>query len=258
MADIGVTQDGVVTTFTIQRAGTKNALDATAVRTLRGAFKAFEADECAKVGVLCGAGGAFCAGADLKELSTGTVYEAWAGDLDGLLGRPLTKPLIAAVEGYAVAGGLGVALYCDIRVADPTAVFGIFCRRFGVPMSDGTTVRLPRLIGESRAMELMLTGRGVSAAEAKEIGLVSEIVPHGEALKRATALARQIAEFPELAMLSDRQSVLSSWGLPLAAALENEAQLAENAKQTDAKNGAARFVSGAGRQGSMVGPSNSS
>ena len=247
--EIEVTGDGVVTTFMIKRLAAKNSLSTSASRALKAAFREFEADQAAKVGVVCGAGGAFCAGADLKELSTGVVYEAWAGDLDGLLGRPLEKPLIAAVEGHAVAGGLGLALYCDIRIADTTAEFGVFCRRFGVPMSDGTTVRLPRLIGESRAMELMLSGRAVDAQEARAIGLVAEVVPAGTARGRAEALAHEIAGFPELAMRSDRESLLASRGLSLEAALKTEARLAETAKRAEAQSGASRFAAGAGRHG---------
>ena len=168
------------------------------------------------------------------------------------MGKPSSKPFIAAVSGHAVAGGLGVALYCDIRIADETAVFGVFCRRFGVPMSDGTTVRLPRLIGESRAMDMMLTGRGVDAFEALEIGLVREVVAAGEAVAQAQALARDIAAFPPLAMRSDRESLLTSHGLPLEAALRQEAQLAETAKHQEAAAGASRFASGSGRHGTVT------
>ena len=253
MNEIGVSRDGVVTTFAIQRPWAKNSLSIEAARMLKQAFRDFEADEDAKVGVVWGTNGTFCAGADLKELSTGVVYEAWAGGSEGLLGRPLQKPLIAAVEGHAVAGGLGLALYCDIRIADPTAVFGVFCRRFGVPMSDGTTVRLPRLIGESRALDLMLTGRGVDAAEAHRIGLVSEVVSAGSAVTRAETLARETAQFPELAMRSDRASLLASRGLSLSEALENESRLAEAAKRAEAQAGAARFAAGAGRHGGGIG-----
>ncbi len=191
----------------------------------------------------------FCAGADLKEVATGVVYDAWAGTEDGMLGAPLSKPLIAAVEGHAVAGGLGISLYCDIRIADETAVFGVFCRRFGVPMSDGTTIRLPRLIGESKAMHMMLTGCPVDANEAKAIGLVAEVVPTGTALTRAQSLAEQLCQFPQLAMRSDRRSLLESRDLPLDAALRHEAALAEAAKQLEAASGARRFAGGHGRHG---------
>ncbi|MBT6275400.1 MAG: enoyl-CoA hydratase, partial [Chromatiales bacterium] len=147
---IETTRDGVVMTISIDRPQARNALDARAVVALHDAFRSFDADDTLRAAVLHGRHGAFCAGADLKEVATGATYRAWGGTLNGMLGAPLSKPLIAAVEGHAVAGGLGVALYCDIRIADETAVFGVFCRRFGVPMSDGTTVRLPRLIGQSK------------------------------------------------------------------------------------------------------------
>jgi enoyl-CoA hydratase len=169
-----------------------------------------------------------------------------------MLGAPRSKPTIAAVSGHAVAGGLGVALYCDIRIADETAVFGVFCRRFGVPMSDGTTVRLPRLIGESRAMEMMLTGRGVGAVEAHEMGLVREVVGASQLMSCAQSLAREIAAFPALAMRSDRQSLLAAHGLALDAALRQEAQLAQTAKNQQASAGASRFAAGAGRHGTAT------
>ncbi|MGK0169605.1 MAG: enoyl-CoA hydratase [Gammaproteobacteria bacterium] len=246
---VEIERSGPVTTFTISRPGAKNALDMLTVRQLKQAFREFDDDPQQRVGVIYGSGGAFCAGADLKELSTGTLYDAWAGDETGWLGAPLSKPLLAAVEGHAVAGGLGLALYCDIRIADVSAIFGVYCRRFGVPMSDGTTVRLPRLIGESRAMAMMLTGRGVGAEEALSCGLVTEVVPAGQALTRTNALAQEIARFPQVAMCSDRQSVLQSRGQTLGAALRNEAALAQAAKQLEAQAGAKRFATGKGRHG---------
>jgi enoyl-CoA hydratase len=203
---VAVRAEGPVRIITIDRPYARNALDARAAAALAAALDTFDADPAAAVGVIHGAGDAFCAGADLKEMSRSADYRAWAGDPDGMLGAPRSKPLIAAVRGHAVAGGLGVALYCDIRIADETAVFGVFCRRFGVPMSDGTTVRLPRLVGESRAMDMMLTGRPVDAREALAIGLVTEVTPAGEALARAEALARTIAAFPQTALRSDRRS----------------------------------------------------
>lgn len=252
-AETGVSYalDGSIVTIILHRPQTRNALDGAAIRALGRAFDDFEADERAAVAVLFGKGGSFCAGADLKEISDGAGYEAWAGSLDGVLGAPRSKPIVAAVEGHAVAGGLGVALYCDLRIADETAVFGVFCRRFGVPMSDGTTVRLPRLIGESRAMDMMLTGRGVSAAEAHAAGLVSEVVPEGTAYQRARAIAEQIAGYPQTALRSDRWSLVQSRGLGLEQALVQECELAEEAKRTDAQTGAARFASGTGRHGSF-------
>ncbi|MBI2215771.1 MAG: crotonase/enoyl-CoA hydratase family protein [Candidatus Rokubacteria bacterium] len=224
---IRVQREGAVTTIIIIRPHARNALDTASVLALERAFRSFDEDESARIAVLYGTGGTFCAGADLKELATGTLYEAWAGGESGMLGAPLSKPLIAAVEGHAVAGGLGLALYCDIRIADETAVFGVFCRRYGVPMSDGTTVRLPRLIGEARAMDMLLTGRAVTADEAKAFGLVSEVVARREALSRAQELAREIAAFPQTAMRSDRMSLLESRGRPLREALRREAELAE-------------------------------
>lgn len=246
---IEVTQEGPVTTICIDRPQAKNALDAKATSALHAAFGAFEANENAAVAVLHGRHGAFCAGADLKELATGDGYRAWGGSSAGMLGAPLSKPLIAAVAGHAVAGGLGVALYCDVRIADETAVFGVFCRRFGVPMSDGSTVRLPRLIGESRAMDMMLSGRAVEAPEAYRIGLVSEVVPTGQALERAQAFALDLSRFPQLALRSDRRAILEGRGLTLDAALRQEAAFAEEAKQKEAAAGAQRFADGVGRHG---------
>ncbi len=244
-----MSKHGAVTTISIDRPQAKNALNMAAVQALHDAFRRFDRDEHARVAVLHGRHGVFCAGADLKELATGVVYEAWAGTENGLLGAPLSKPLIAAVEGHAVAGGLGVSLYCDIRIADETAVFGVFCRRFGVPMSDGTTIRLPRLIGESKAMHMMLTGCPIPADEAKTIGLVAEVVPAGTALNRAQQLAEQLCQFPQLAMLSDRRSVLENRDCPLDQALRREAALAAEAKRMEAASGALRFTEGEGRHG---------
>ncbi len=249
---VRVQREGVVTTIIIDRPQARNALDTASVRALRGAFRSFDTDESARVAVLYGMGGTFCAGADLKEVAAGVVYEAWAGSESGMLGAPLGKPLLAAVEGHAVAGGLGLALYCDIRIADETAVFGVFCRRFGVPMSDGTTVRLPHLIGEARAMDMMLTGRAVTADEARSLGLVSEVVPRGQALARALTLAREIAAFPQMALRSDRLSLLESRGRPLGEALRREAALAEEAKRNEAQAGAQRFAEGVGKHGAAA------
>ncbi len=206
-AKILVETAGPVTTIIINRPEVRNALDVEATRLLGQAIAVFERDETAKVAVLWGAGGAFCAGADLKELAAGTVYEPWAGSDGGPLGRPAAKLVIAAVAGYACAGGLGLALWCDLRVAEESATFAVLSRRWGVPMSDGTTVRLPRLIGMSRAMDMMLTARKVDAQAAEHMGLVNRVVPDGQSRAAAEELARQIAGFPETAMLSDRQSV---------------------------------------------------
>ncbi|MEM7405479.1 MAG: crotonase/enoyl-CoA hydratase family protein [Pseudomonadota bacterium] len=246
---IRIDRDGPVTTLTIDRPDARNALNTAAVDELTGALDAFEADGSQAVAILTGAGGSFCAGADLKEIADARTYRAWAGSESGMLGAPRSKPLIAAVSGHAVAGGLGVALYCDMRLADTTAVFGVFCRRFGVPMSDGTTVRLPRVIGEARAMDMMLTGRAVGAVEARTIGLVSEVLAADQLLPRARALALKLSAFPQAALRSDRQSLLASRGLELDAALRQEAALAEQAKQTEAAAGASQFAGGTGRHG---------
>ncbi len=256
MADgeaVGLRLDRRATTtiLTIDRPWARNALDNATAAALGRAFRAFEADDMAKVCVLTGAQGVFCAGADLKEMAGGGGYEAWATGPDGPTGPLLAKPVIAAIAGHACAGGLGLALHCDLRVADETAVFGVFSRRWGVPMSDGTSVRLPRLIGLSRALDLMLTGRAVDAREALEIGLANRLVPAGEALPEALALAARIAEFPEIAMLSDRRATYSGLDLPLGEALAAETDLAAQAKRLEAAPGAARFAAGAGRHGSL-------
>jgi enoyl-CoA hydratase len=249
MAKIEVERDGPVTTIIINRPEARNALDLEATGLLHNAFIDFERDEAARVAILWGAGGTFCAGADLREMADkGAVYKPWAG-CDGPLSHPLSKPLIAAVEGHAVAGGLGLALYCDMRVAAETAVFGVFCRRFGVPMSDGTTVRLPRLIGTGRALDMLNTGRPVDAFDAKTMGLADRVEPTGHARTGAEIIARHMAEFPQTAMRADRWSALNQAGLSLAEALEREAEGAEEAKRVEAAVGAARFSDGAGRSG---------
>ena len=242
-------REGPVTTITINRPEVRNALDREASQAMAEAFAEFENDSEAKVAVLTGAGGAFCSGADLKELANGFDYEPWAGSESGPLHRRLAKPVIAAVSGHACAGGLGVALWCDLRIADETASFAVLSRRWGVPMSDGTTVRLPRLIGMSRALDMLLTARIVGAHEAERIGLANRIVPAGTALAQAQALALQIARFPEIAMRSDRQSAYEQWDLATAAAIQREMELAAAARQLEAQAGARRFASGAGRHG---------
>lgn len=246
---VSLSRDGPVAIITIDRPHAKNALDSGATQGLKDAFERFDHDDSALVAVLYGANGTFCAGADLKEMADDTSYVAWAGSLDGMLGKPLSKPVIGAVEGHAVAGGLGVALYCDIRIASKSAVFGVFCRRFGVPMSDGTTVRLPRLIGQSKALHMMITGCPVSADEALRLGLAAEVVPTGEALARAVELAHDLSRLPQGALRSDRRSVIESAAMPLDDALRHEAALAEQAKREDAATGAALFRAGAGRHG---------
>lgn len=237
-----------VFTIIINRPEVRNALDREATAALAEAILEFERDEQARVAVLWGNGNAFCAGADLKELAGGAEYDAWAGG-DGPLARPAKKPVIAAVAGHACAGGLGLALWCDLRVAEETASFAVLSRRWGVPMSDGTTVRLPRLVGQGRALEMLLTARIVGAAEALQMGLASRVVAPGTSRQVAEALAQQIARFPQLALLSDRDSLYSQNGMTEAAALVLETELAETAKQVEAKCGAARFSSGVGRHG---------
>ena len=244
-----IERHGPVTTFIINRAEVRNALDQEASALLAEAFQAFDQDDSQQVGVVTGAGDAFCAGADLKEAANNINYKAWAGHPEGPLHKPLSKPLIAAVSGHAVAGGLGIALYCDIRIADPDAVFGIFCRRWGVPMSDGTPTRLPRLIGTGPAMDMMLTGKPVSAEEAKEIGLVTRISEKGKVREEAEALALQIAGFPPIAMLSDRHAIYDQQGRPEAEAVLREGELAKEAQFKEAKAGAGRFAKGQGRHG---------
>jgi enoyl-CoA hydratase len=242
-----------VTTIIINRPQVRNALDNEAARALAVAFKAFEADADARVAVLTGAGGAFCAGADLKELGSGTDYFPWAGSDEGPLHAPLGKPAIAAVEGHACAGGLGLALFCDIRIVDDTAVFGVFSRRWGVPMSDGTTVRLPRIVGQGRALDMLLTGRAVGADEAIAMGLATRKVARGTTRAEAEALARRIASFPPVALTSDRQSAYESFDRDQASAVRREMELSLAARRKESQKGAARFAKGEGRHGRFEG-----
>jgi enoyl-CoA hydratase len=240
---------GPVTTIVINRPQVRNALDNEAAHALAAALRVFEGDAEARVAVLTGAGGTFCAGADLKELGAGTDYFPWAGGADGPLRAPLGKPLIAAVEGHACAGGLGVALFCDIRIVDDTAVFGVFSRRWGVPMSDGTTVRLPRIVGQGRALDMLLTGRAVGADEAIAIGLATRKVARGATRQEAEKLAAEIAGFPPIAMISDRQSAYESFDRDQLAAVQREMELSLAARRQEAQKGAARFARGEGRHG---------
>ncbi len=240
---------------TINRPAARNAVDRPTAEALAAAFRAFEADDALKVAILCGAGEHFCAGADLKSVASGeaTKVNRIAPDGDGPMGptrMQLSKPVIAAVSGYCVAGGLELALWCDLRVADETAVFGVFCRRFGVPLIDGGTVRLPRLIGMSRAMDLILTGRAVAAEEAERIGLANRRVAAGQALAAAEALALQIAAFPQACMRGDRRSAYEQWGMDEAAAISNELRYGMNTlKSGETVAGASRFSTGTGRHG---------
>lgn len=244
-----VESDGAVTTIVIDRPHVRNALDRQAARELRAAFAEFDGNPQARVAVLTGAGGSFCSGADLKELAAGTDYEPWATSERGPTRPLLSKPVIAAIAGHACAGGLGLALWCDLRIVEQGAVFGVFSRRWGVPMSDGTTVRLPRLIGMGRALDMLLTGRAVEAREAVEIGLATRLVPAGQARKAAEAMAHRIAEFPQTALRSDRRSAYVQNGLTLEAALQSETDLAQEARRNEARTGAQRFAAGRGRHG---------
>lgn len=246
-----VERQGPITTIVLNRPHVRNALDNDAARQLAAAFQAFDADDEARAGVLCGAGGSFCAGADLKEIAAGTPAAPWAGSVDGPLRAPLSKPVIAAVSGYACAGGLGLALWCDLRVIETDATFAVFSRRWGVSMSDGTTVRLPRLIGLSRSLDMLLTGRPVAAEEALAMGLANRLVPNGQARHAAETLAQEIAAFPQICMRSDRASAYYQMGLETDAAIAAEAQFAQQAREREAQSGAARFASGAGRHGAF-------
>lgn len=243
--------DGPVTTISINRPAVRNAVDRETAEALALAFRAFDTDPDASVAVLHGEGGTFCAGADLKAIASGGGNRVTA-DGDGPMGvsrMRLSKPVIAAVTGHAVAGGLELALWADLRVADADAVLGVFCRRWGVPLIDGGTVRLPRLIGASQAMDMILTGRPVRADEAGRMGLVNRVVPTGEAVSAAQELARQIAALPQTCMRQDRLSMLEQESMTETEALANEFEHGLISLQADAIAGAGRFASGAGRHG---------
>ena len=252
---VAVSRQGAVTVVTIDRPAVRNAVDATTAAQLADAFGAFDDDPAARIGVLTGAGGTFSAGADLKALAAGerrAIDETGGGPM-GPTRMTLGKPVVAAIEGHAVAGGLELALWCDLRVAARDAVLGVYCRRIGVPLVDLGTVRLPRLIGHSRAMDLILTGRAVRAEEALEIGLVNRLAPPGEALEYATHLARELAALPQACLRSDRLSAIEQWGLPEADAAANEARHGRAvAESGETLAGAQRFAAGAGRGGAPV------
>ena len=252
--EVLVERSGPVTTVIINRPEARNACLVSTVKALHDAFMAFEADATAKAAVLTGANGSFCAGADLKELASGAALGfCWAGEDKGVTRRMLNKPVVAAVEGHAVAAGLALAVWCDLRVTSQTAVFGVFCRRYGGPMPNGCTVRLPRLIGQSRALDMMLTGRAVDAREAHAIGLANRLVPAGEARREAERLALELATLPQTAMLSDRHSLISQWDFPEDEAIRREIAGSGAAFQQGFQSGAQRFVSGTGRHGEGVG-----
>lgn len=249
-----VEKNGPITTLTIDRPQQRNAVDRPTADALTAALRAFEADEQALVAVLTGAGGTFCAGADLGAVAEGSArVNRLELDGDGPMGpsrMQLSKPLIAAIEGHAVAGGLELALLADLRVMADDAVLGVFCRRFGVPLIDGGTVRLPRIIGQGRALDLILTGRPVLAAEALAMGLVNRVVAAGSTLAAAQQLAREIAGFPQRCMLADRASAYAQWQLPFAEAIANEFRGGQAVIESgETRSGAQRFKAGQGRHG---------
>jgi enoyl-CoA hydratase len=257
---VRVERDGPVTTVVIDRPHARNAVDGPAAVALYEAFLAFDADESASVAVLWGAGGTFCAGADLKALGSAreNKVRAIADGVPAPMGPTrlrLSKPVIAAISGYAVAGGLELACWCDLRVAESDATLGVFCRRWGVPLIDGGTVRLPQLIGVGRALDLILTGRPVGADEALAMGLVTRVVAPGSARSAAEALARQLAELPQTCLRNDRLSVLDSEGHDAAAALAIElAYGRQSLASPEIGRGVARFTSGSGRHGADASP----
>ncbi len=259
MASIVVHSEGPVRVVSLDRPEVRNAVDGPTARGLADAFRDFDADPAALVAVLTGTGSSFCAGADLKALASGDPARAnrVAPDGDGPMGPTralLSKPVVAAIEGFAVAGGLELALWCDLRVAAEDATLGFFDRRWGVPLIDGGTIRLPRLIGHSRALDLLLTGRPVAAPEALSMGLVNRVCPPGQALEAALSLAREIARFPQACMRTDRLSSYEQWDLPLDEAFGNELRLGlEAIASGETRQGAARFSSGKGRHGDSSG-----
>jgi enoyl-CoA hydratase len=247
---VRVEKQGAVTTVIMNRPEARNAVDRATAEELAQAFRDFEGDEAAHVAVLFGDGGTFCAGADLKAMAAGQPNRvAPTGDAPmGPTRFLLRKPVIAAVAGHAVAGGLELALWCDLRVCEEDAVFGVFCRRWGVPLIDGGTVRLPRLIGLSRALDLILTGRAVKADEALAIGLANRVVPRGQARAAAEQLAAEIAALPQLCLRNDRLSAYEQFAMSLPEALDNEFKHGWTSL-ADAGAGVARFLGGAGRHG---------
>ena len=254
MSTVRVERTAEIYTVVLSRPHTRNAVDGPTADALADTFEDFESDETASVAVLWGEGGTFCAGADLKAIGSerGNRLDAAGRGPMGPTRLRLSKPVIAAVAGPAVAGGLELALWCDLRVAAEDAVFGVFCRRWGVPLIDGGTVRLPRLIGASRAMDMILTGRPVSASEAYQMGLANRVVPTGTERAAAEELAREIARFPATCMRHDRLSALEQEGMSEAAAFSNEWVHGQVSLATDALDGATRFARGAGRGGSFT------
>ena len=255
---VHVSHHGPVTVVSIDRAPARNAVDRVTAEQLAEAFRAFDADPTAQVAVLHGAHGTFCAGADLKALNDDARRNRLDTEGDGPMGPSrmlLSKPVIAAISGHAVAGGLELALWCDLRVVERSAVLGVFCRRFGVPLIDGGTVRLPRLIGLSRALDLILTGRAVAADEALAMGLANRLVDDGQALPAALALAQQLADLPATCLRNDRRSAYEQFGLTLDEALRHEFALGlQTLASGEAAQGADLFAAGVGRRGQPVQP----
>jgi enoyl-CoA hydratase len=244
--------EGPLCIVTIDRPAVRNAVDGPTAAALADAFRRFDADPALAVAILTGAGDTFCAGADLKAISTGTGNKVLP-DGDGPMGPTrlfLSKPVIAAIEGHAVAGGLELAVWCDLRVAARDAVFGVYCRRWGVPLVDGGTLRLPRLVGMSHALDLILTGRGVSGDEALRMGLANRSVEPGSALEAARELAASLARFPQRCLRGDRRSAYEQWSLDERAALAHEWQIGRDTIESgETREGATRFAQGAGRHG---------
>lgn len=255
---VRVESSGAVTTVVIARPEVRNAIDRATAAALARAFRAFEADALASVAVLYGEGGSFSAGADLKAVARAEGNEVRPSG-DGPLGVTrmlLSKPVIAAVAGHAVAGGLELALWCDLRVVEESAIFGVYCRRFGVPLVDGGTLRLPRIVGRGRALDMILTGRPVGAREAERMGLANRVVPDGQARDAAEALAREIAAFPQRCLREDRLSVYEQEGLEGSRALRNEYRHGLRVLRSgESAEGARRFTSGVGRHGRFSAPS---
>lgn len=248
-------RDGRVIVVTIDRPEVRNAVDRPTADALSEVFSVFESDDGLDVAVLAGGNGTFCAGADLKGVADGRGNRV-AHDGDGPMGPTrmlLEKPVLAAVEGHAVAGGLELACWCDLRIAARDAVFGVYCRRWGVPLVDGGTIRLSRLIGHSNALDLILTGRGISGDEAVRMGLVNRLTDPGDALSTAVDLAHQLSKFPQLCLRSDRKSSYEQWGMSLSEALVNETELGiATIKSGETLEGAMRFAAGAGRHGNFA------
>jgi enoyl-CoA hydratase len=255
MGNVRYETDGPLALVTIDRPKVRNCVDRATAEELAAAFRRFEGDDDLAVAILSGEEGCFCAGADLKAVSEGREANRVGEDGDGPMGPTrmlLDKPVIAAVEGYAVAGGLELAVWCDLRVAASDAVFGVYCRRWGVPLADGGTVRLTRMLGHSHALDLILTGRGVSGEEALRMGLANRLVEPGEAFDAACELGRQLAAFPQCCMRSDRLSSYEQWSLELDDALRGETERAiEVIGSGETREGATRFASGRGRHGSF-------